>query len=70
VNNTIANAWSLSGTGMLGSRFESTTDGDWYKISATSGRYYSVETIVLDTGVNTKIEVYAPTSALYKPAYP
>lgn len=65
IDNTTANAWNMASSALYGARFETTTDNDWFKISATAGRYYIVEAIALDSGVNTKLEVYAPTKTLY-----
>ena len=65
INGAYVNAWIMSGTSTYGSRFGTTTDNDWYRIDATAGQYYSVETVALDAGVDTKIEVYAPSQTLY-----
>jgi hypothetical protein len=70
VNNKMVNAYAISSNSLLGTLFETTTDSDWFKISAVAGQFYTVETLALDVGatrVNSKIEVYAPKTTMYGP---
>jgi hypothetical protein len=61
------NAWVLTGdhTGrVIGSRFESPSDEDWFSYNApVAGRYLIVETF--GPGVDAELEVCAPSTTVY-----
>jgi hypothetical protein len=68
VNNTLANAWELSSDParrLVASKLESTSDEDWYKFTTGEGYWINLETFGLN-GVDTVIEVYAPTTTMWK----
>jgi len=70
VDSTAANAWVLDdgpATGkVIGTRFETGSDEDWYKLTSTQeGGLFVVETWGLGAGVDTVVEVYAPPETMY-----
>jgi len=70
IDSTPTNAYTLTNndsTGrVLGARFETATDEDWYKFTASAGgTFFMVETFGLDAGVDTELEIYAPSSTLF-----
>lgn len=69
VDSTAAHAWEL-GTDttsnlVVGTRFETATDEDWFKFTASSGGIFAFETWGLDSGVDTVVEVYAPSDTIW-----
>lgn len=72
VNNTLANAWLLDSSDarrLVATKFDSTSDEDWYKFTTTSGHWINVETYDMANGADTVIEVYGPTSMLFAQYY-
>uniref|UniRef100_A0A7V3VTF2 Peptidase C-terminal archaeal/bacterial domain-containing protein n=1 Tax=candidate division WOR-3 bacterium TaxID=2052148 RepID=A0A7V3VTF2_UNCW3 len=70
VDSTATNAWTLSADAnlgrVIGTRFETTSDEDWFKFMGGSKcRNYIIETWGLDSGVDTIIEIYAPSSTIW-----
>jgi hypothetical protein len=69
-NGLAGNAWDLEddvarGT-MLGAKFETTGDKDWYRIYADQPcRSFTITTWGLSDNVDTEIEIYAPESTLF-----
>lgn len=66
----MANAWTLSADAdigrVLGTRFETLGDEDWYKLVATSdAQWFVVETFGLDNDVDTVMELFTPPTTQY-----